>query len=181
VSGRLEVSAGGHSGLCAESCGDLVLGEATLLVEASVIMGAMVLKAMVLVEIYVIVGATVLVEIYAIVGAMVLKATVLVEIYVIVRATELTATVLVETFVIIGATVLGATVLAGASCSVVYTEVCVTLGHKVTPAPEIKRRAFRIVSNPYVSILRAVISTVIACGGFCPPSFAEGGFLCHHV
>jgi hypothetical protein len=60
-------------------------------------------------------------------------------------------------------------VLAEASCSRMSAEVCVTLGHEVGPAPAITKRALCIVSNPYVSILRA-ISNVIACGGFFPPS-----------
>jgi hypothetical protein len=68
-------------------------------------------------------------------------------------------------------------VLAGASCSEVYAEVCVTLGHEVGPVPAIARRAFCIVSNPYVSIIRAV-SNVIACGGFFPPSSRKDVFLC---
>jgi hypothetical protein len=50
----------------------------------------------------------------------------------------------------------GATVLAGASCSRMSAEVCMALGHEVGTVPAIAMKAFRIVSNPYVSILREV-------------------------
>jgi hypothetical protein len=106
-------------------------------------------------------------------GASVLdEATVLKEGSVIVGATVLKARVLVETYVIVEAVV-----LVAASCSEVYAEVCMTLGHEVGPALAIVRRALRIVSNPYVSISRAVISIVIACGGFFPLSSLKF-FLC---
>jgi hypothetical protein len=53
----------------------------------------------------------------------------------------------------------------------------VTLGHKVGLVPGIAKRALYIVSNPLVSILRAV-SNVIASGGFFPPSSRKEVFLC---
>jgi hypothetical protein len=73
-------------------------------------------------------------------------------------ATALKATVPMEISVckLVGATVLGATILAGTSCSRTSAGVCVTLGHEVGPAPAITKRALCIVSNPHVSILRAV-------------------------
>jgi hypothetical protein len=64
---------------------------------------------------------------------------------------------------VLGVSVLGgALVLAGALCSKVYSELCMTLGHEVGPAPARAWRALHTVSNPYVYILRAVISIVIA-------------------
>jgi hypothetical protein len=79
---------------------------------------------------------------------------------------------------VLGATVLEVTVLVEASCSEVYAEVRVKLDHEVGLAPAIARRAICIVSNPYVSILQAVISNVIACGGFFPLSSRKEVFLC---
>jgi hypothetical protein len=117
-----------------------------------------------------------------------------------------------------GATVLkgalehdGATVLAGASCSEVYSELCVTLGHQVGPALARASRTLRIVSKPlciYIYIYIAsgyfychcvwrLFSSFTTEGGFFmssvansiahsntwvfPPSFVEGGFLRHRL